>query len=177
MSIRDELAIEVISVLERRGLRFKLDGEAIVVVTPDGSAFAPAELRDLVERMGGEPGTPTSPVIVGVLLPYIASTLNRRGVETVARDWRGAPGWHPEHGWGSVAGQNGKWIDFALVQRKRPIQLRLSTTGLVLIVPEEQLRSAHDGDEKQTELVTDDPKSGVRRVGVFEYLRRMAGGQ
>jgi hypothetical protein len=137
-SMRQEKAIDRIAALERRGLRFRLDSDLVVIVT--SSPIAPEELRQLVEKLGGDEGTPENPGTVGVLLPYVVSALKqRRDVEEVVLELRGKLAWSPEYGWGSIVEREdeGRLI-FAMAKRAR--QLSLYANNLVLIVSEEQLK-------------------------------------
>jgi hypothetical protein len=170
MSSRQERAVEVVALIERRGLRFKLDGDLIVIVT--SSPIAPEELRQLVERLGGDEGTHDDPRIAGFLLPYVLSALKqRRDVEEVAIELRGKVAFSPEYGWGTVAERESEGrLIFAMAERAR--QLSLYPNNLVLIVPEEQLGAIPDGETKPSAEADPKPKRSF-----WEYFRGAASGK
>jgi hypothetical protein len=170
--MRQERAENLIALIERRGGRFKLDGDLIVFVT--SPQVAPGELRQLVEKLGGDPGTPENPGIVGVLLPYVLSALQqRKDVEkdVVLPELRGTLGFSPEYGWGTVVERDSDGrIHFAMAERSR--QLSLYPNTLVLVVPEEQLRSVSDSETEPTADGAGKPKRSF-----WEYFRGAASGK
>ena len=170
MASRQERAVEVVALIERRGLRFKLDGDLVVIVT--STPIAPEELRQLVEKLGGEEGTHDDPRIAGVLMPYVLSALKQRSdVEEVALELRGKLAFSPEYGWGTVVEREGEVrLIFAMAERAR--QLSLYTNNLVLIVPEEQLRTVPDGETKPSAEADPKPKRSF-----WEYFRGAASGR
>jgi len=163
--MRQEKAIERVAALERRGLRFRLDSDLVVIVT--SSPIAPEELRQLVEKLGGDEGTPGNPGIVGVLLPYVLSALKQRGVEEVALDLRGKLAFSPEYGWGIVVERdNDGRIHFAMAKRSR--QLSLYPNNLVLIVSEEQLNPVSVAEAEPNAEISQRPSSMKR---FFDFLK------
>lgn len=169
MSSRQERAVEVVDLIERRGLRFKLDGDLIVVVT--SSPIPPEELRQLVEKLGGDEGTHENPGIVGVLLPYVLSVLKQRDVEEVALELKGKLAFSPEYGWGTIVERESEGrLIFAMAERPR--QLSLYPKNLLVIASEEQLRSIPDGETKPSAEADPKPKRSF-----WEYFRGAASGK
>lgn len=137
---REERAVGLVERIERRGLRFGLDSDLIVVLM--SAAIDPEECRTLVEQLGEDEGTPEQPGIVGVLLPYVRSVLKgRQGVEVSAIDCTGKAAFSPEFGWGTVVDRDcsDRTLTFTLAEHTR--NLRLFPKDVVVVISDEQ-RSA-----------------------------------
>lgn len=165
-----EKACEVIQQTGHLGLKLMFDSGLMVLVK--GEATLDRECEQIVEKLGGNPGTPTQPNIAGYLLPHVRDILLRRAIATRAKQFVGRRVWSPEFGWGTVVGTDSV-LGSLTVEVQNPAGrkslLIAAAKDVVVIVDEEEEQSV-------SSTAGNEPKPDRPRRGIFEMLRRTPSG-
>ena len=166
-----EKACEVIQQTEDLGLKLKFDSGLMVLVKGEAT-LDQEQCENVVEKLGGNAGTPTQPNIAGFLLPHVRDILLRRAIATRAKQFVGRRVWSPEFGWGTVVGTDGV-LGSLTVEVQNPAGRKSWVIGaakdVVVIVAEE-------GEQSVSSTAGSEPKPDKPRRGIFEMLRRAPSG-